>query len=820
MTRKIPPPLPSVFALGLVCQIAQILFLREFLMVFHGNELSIGIILAAWMFWVAMGSRWGSVRVDRLTRPVTVLLGVTLGVLVFLPITLIAIRGLRGFFDVLPGAYLSLLDMLYSCLFVMAPVCLLLGFQFVLLARIWREYDRRTDTTAAGKTYMIEAAGNILGGILFTFLLVHYAGAFHVALMAVLVMVAALGWTRKGAPATPDQRPLSPFRLLYGGILVTCFAVLPFLHHLDAWAYRMQWNHFAPDYAFIETRLSKYGNIAVAQREDQYSFFQSGHLVFSAAGPEAESAALEDVEGAIFAHFALSQHPRPKRVLLIGGGMRGTLREIARHPVERIDYVELDEVLIETARQYISQETLAVLDSERVRLKHVDGRLYVKSTDETYDMIIVDVPDPATAVLNRYYTKEFYREASERLRSGGVLVTSAMSVADLRGSAAVNRNATIYHTLKVVFPHVLPVGERTLFFFASHDAEQILSDPDALRARYLERNIATDSFSPRQFDMLLEEGPLRRVNWILRHHGRRPRDHLETPNTGPLFPGSIAEQEAEEMTWPPVQPRTFINSDFRPIAYYYTLVFWNVLARVEHVEAFRWMVRVQAWWIAPVVGLALLFALILRGMRGAFARRAGLRYGVRFAVFTTGLSTMALQMALLFSFQNIYGFVYEMIGLIVAMFMAGLLSGTYMAQRWIRNKSNIRLLAAVQLGIAVFAGGIALLLPVVAALTSPVTVFLLFSMITFVAGLLNGVDFPLATACCMVATLRADRATGVVYGVELFGACLGSVLAGAVVAPVLGIVACCWLACIANATAFGILMTARSADGATDGRTK
>ena len=104
---------------------------------------------------------------------------------------------------------------------------------------------------------------------------------------------------------------------------------------------------------------------------------------------------------------------------------------------------------------------------------------------------------------------------------------------------------------------------------------------------------------------------------------------------------------------------------------------------------------------------------------------------------------------------------------------------------------------------------IAVVLPRVAAVPSPAFVFLLFSALTFVAGLINGVDFPLAAACCMALNRRAETSAGTVYGIELFGACAGAVLASAVVAPILGIAACCLLAGIANSTAFVVLLICR-----------
>ncbi len=116
--------------LGAVSQIAQVLFLRELLMVFHGNELSIGIVLAAWLAWVGVGSRLGTVLFTRNINPLRFLTLCTAAVLPLLSATIWLIRGLRRFFAVLPGAYLTPTDMALSVFLVLAPVCLLLGIQY------------------------------------------------------------------------------------------------------------------------------------------------------------------------------------------------------------------------------------------------------------------------------------------------------------------------------------------------------------------------------------------------------------------------------------------------------------------------------------------------------------------------------------------------------------------------------------------------------------------------------------------------------------------------------------------------------------------
>lgn len=801
-------PFLAVLMLGTVSQIAQVLFLRELLMVFHGNELSIGLILAAWMAWVGTGSRLGAVLVDRVHRPLYLLLLNAAGMVLILPVTVLLIRSLRRFFDILPGAYLSLSDMTLSCMMVMAPACLLLGAQFVLLSRIWREADQAVDTSGAGKTYICEAAGNMLGGILFTFMIVHYLNAFQATVLAGIAM---LGFILLMCRNMPDRARHLPggMRITVFGVLLLALFSLPFLERLDRFAYTIQWQYFAPQYQLVETYQSKHGVINAVQREDQYSFFQSGHLVFTIAGPTSPTPELEEQEAAKFAHVAMVQHRDPKRVLLVGGGLHGALREILRHPVTQVDYIELDEALTRAARRYVPASTRDALADPRVHLIHTDGRLFIKSAQDKYDIIIVYIPDPATAVVNRFYTREFFREAEARLYPDGVFVTGTTSTADLRGRAIANRNTTVYHTLATVFSHVLVAGDRFMFYVATNAPEQVSMDVLTLQKRYRERDINTDGFSEHHFHTLLEPSQLQRVNWIIRNHGRRTDAHIHGPLSAPLAPGTIDRQIAAEKELPPVDRRHFINSDFQPIGYYYTLMFWEELTRAGDQETLKRLLHVQPWWILPLIFMPLLAVIVLRAAGNRISKTADTRFAVLVTVFTTGFSTMTLQIALLFSFQSIYGFVYEMVGLIVAMFMGGLALGTFLTHRFIRDKTNINTLAAVQIAIAMLSALIAVALPHASGVASSVGVFGLFSGLTFAAGLINGVDFPLSAGCYMALSRRAEKSAGMVYGVELFGACIGAALASVIIAPVLGIIACCLVAGIANAVAFVVIYISR-----------
>ena len=803
---RLPAHLGSVLMLGVVSQLAQVVMLRELLMVFHGNELSIGIILAAWLIWVGLGTTLGTALAERSDR----MLGwMTINALLLLPVlagSVLATRALRTLFDVVPGAYLALSEIVLGSVLLLAPVGLLLGMQFVLLAKLWRLHDRNEDTLGAGKTYIGEALGNIIGGMAFSLLLVHVLNAFQVVVLGGLLVILAVLWAGRGSLgaswALPRTGRCALLALLTAGVLG-----FPALPALDDWGHRLQWQSIAPEHALIEVRQSRHGNISIARRDDQLSFYRSGHLMFAAAGPEADSPHFEEQEAAVFAHFGLTQHPRPERVLLIGGGLRGTLGEILKHPVAQVDYVELDEVLTLAAREHLGPATLEALDSPRVRLVHRDGRLFVREAQERWDVILVDVPDPATAVLNRFYTDEFFDQARARLNEGGLLVIHSVSTPGLRGRAVANRNATLRHTLNAHFEQILVVGDHSLIYLVSNSPEVISTEPGELIRRYRAREVTSPAFSPGHFALLLEPGQLARVNWILGQHGRSPQAHRDGPPSPPLRPSAPLTVEGSALD--PVFAPLFINSDFRPIGYFHTLMFWGDLTGSRTAEQLGQLLEVRAIWIVLPVALALGLVGLLRLVRAGGIGGPDRQLAVGLAVFTTGLSTMAMQIALLFAFQSLYGFVYEMIGLIIAIFMAGLASGTVLTHARVRDRANLGLLAWVQAGIALFALLIALILPLSAYLPSGAVVFVFFAVLTFTAGLLNGIDFPLTAAAFRAVNRRPERSAGLVYGIELAGACAGAALASVLVAPIMGIVACFLLAAIVNGTALAALLIAR-----------
>lgn len=129
----------------------------------------------------------------------------------------------------------------------------------------------------------------------------------------------------------------------------------------------------------------------------------------------------------MIAHVPLFVHPAPRRVLLIGGGDGGGVREILRHPgVERVVWVEIDDMVISACREHMP-EVGPAWDDPRLELRINDGIRYAKETRDVFDVVIVDSTDPIGPGQPLFNT-EFYRAVAELLTNDGILVTQAESI--------------------------------------------------------------------------------------------------------------------------------------------------------------------------------------------------------------------------------------------------------------------------------------------------------------------------------------------------------------------------------------------------------
>ncbi len=125
-------------------------------------------------------------------------------------------------------------------------------------------------------------------------------------------------------------------------------------------------------------------------------------------------------------HVPLFTHPEPKRVLVIGGGDGGAVREVLKHEsVEKVELVEIDEEVVSAVRKYFPQVASA-LEDKRVEIKFQDGIEFVKSKNEIYDIILIDSPDPIGPAVG-LFEESFYKDAFSALNDSGIIVAQAES---------------------------------------------------------------------------------------------------------------------------------------------------------------------------------------------------------------------------------------------------------------------------------------------------------------------------------------------------------------------------------------------------------
>ncbi len=150
----------------------------------------------------------------------------------------------------------------------------------------------------------------------------------------------------------------------------------------------------------------------------------------------------------VLVHPVMLAHPNPKRVLIIGGGDGGTLREVLRYEsVEKATMVEIDEMVVEVSRIYLGIDRGA-FDDPRAELIIGDGVKYLKETEERFDVIIVDSTDPV-GPAKLLFSEDFYRSAYEKLNERGLYITQAGSV-----YLFTNELLDAYKAMKKVFDRV------------------------------------------------------------------------------------------------------------------------------------------------------------------------------------------------------------------------------------------------------------------------------------------------------------------------------------------------------------------------------
>ncbi|RLE42452.1 hypothetical protein DRJ48_03525, partial [Candidatus Woesearchaeota archaeon] len=304
--------------------------------------------------------------------------------------TLLAIRTLTYTFFV-RGALVQPTYMFLYLFLVMLPFCFLNGFLVVVVAQL---YPITNKPKRAGFVVFLDNIGDMLGGLLFSFVLVYFLNTFQISLLLLILglCVAAISSLFR------HRRWLST---IFCVLILMCVILLTTVD-LDKLSLKTMFK----GQTIVENRFTPYGNLVVTKLGDQYNLFENGMLYTNTNDRFRAEAVV---------HYPMLQVKNPKSVLLISGGISGTLLEILKYNVSEIDYVELDPKVIQLGKSYFN-----LPNDSRVRYYNIDGRLFMKTTPKFYDVIILDLGSPLSAQLNRFYTDEFFNLVKSNLKPSGV----------------------------------------------------------------------------------------------------------------------------------------------------------------------------------------------------------------------------------------------------------------------------------------------------------------------------------------------------------------------------------------------------------------
>jgi spermidine synthase len=732
-----------VLVFGAGAMVAQVLILRELLVLAQGQELKLALGLWGWLLWAGLGSLAGG----RLHPPEVGpgRLGGLLALLgLLLPATILASRAVPSLAHLPLGQSLPLTTTFLLFLLLLAPVGLVSGYFFPGAVQVLAP---AAPQRAAGRAYYLETLGAALGVVLLQLFLMGRFANLTLALATGLGLALAPWFLAR--PRSRSARAALTLNLL---VLAAAVAVAP---RLEVVSRSWQW----PGRQVLATVDSPYALLSAHREAEQISFFANNLWQFTYPDPFTAEHQVQ---------LGLLSHPQPRRVLLLGGGVAGLGPEILKtRTVTDLTYVELDPSLVQLARELLPAAANLSRDP-RVHFIYQDARHFLETTDNRYDVILMALPEPKSAQLNRFYTREFYRLVARKLLPGGVfsfaLPGAETSLSPLRAGYL----AMTYHTLGQVFPEVVAFPGGQVRFFASSGPGVLASDPEVLVRRLQERQLSLQYV--REYYLLQDLSPWRRqyLNQVL------------------------------------AQTSLSVSTDLNPRCYFFDLVLSTVQEGLGVKEA---LLALQD--LPPAVPwAALALATVLAG--SALRRRPGPRF--LYQVMVMGLGTMALEILVLVLYQIRLGSLYQQLGMLIAAFMAGMAAGSAAASRWAgRSWSGPGLLAGLQGGLAVLAACLALWLPESVTVGLPGSELWTragYMLIMAVAGFGGGGIFALSAALWNEIKPEGRGQGGMLYAADLLGATLGTLGVSLLVLPVWGIVPALWVVVFLHAGAGAMTLLA------------
>ncbi|MDD5062032.1 MAG: hypothetical protein PHN44_07125 [Candidatus Marinimicrobia bacterium] len=691
---------------GAVAIIAQVAYLRLTAQSFYGNELTMCIALGHWLVWTGLGSLIGARLVRHgISEKWLAAIVISYGfILIIFAGLLFLVRQIAG----IPVGTVSGLGTIFAWTFVLFSLPAWLNGLFFPLIVSWVKI--KTEFSPVHMVYAAEVIGSALGSLLFAGLILLGVSTFDCLLVIVWLMMVLAIWIFMRSNS-----------LRLGLIIVITLMIVLLSSIFHGVITNWKW---APFQTLIGRESPHLALNTVRYAEDITVYGDDQPLWTFGNREKAEE----------WTHFALLNHPRPRSVLIIGIGNAEICREIGRHPsVEKILIVQPDRILHKMVTQFDSFDTADMT----IKVIHADPTLFLRKTDERFDVVLLNIPLPVNAQWNRFYTREFFETVHAQMGTTGVLMLNLPGDEEFLQSAHLEFLKIIENTTLKVFKETTWIPGLTIHllagdFLLKNDREYIAETMQkrGLKTVYVNDYFLKDRLSDWKIDFLTSR---------------------------------VSEAEIQE-----------INTITRPIGYYYDTVLWG--QRTGRFIKKVYPVLRKVGFIPLLIGFVALI-LIVR----LIARRKNCYPAVRRA--GVGFWIMGLESVAVIIFQSLVGSVYLWIVFLTFAYMLG--SGLGALAELKRKHSGNEIPHFAQILMLILPAGLALPL-----LFSWPTVFvtILIGLILLNGGFLAGFLFPVLVRKYTEQSGKMDRSAGLIYAADIFGSALGVYLISGIVIPVWGII--------------------------------
>lgn len=311
------------------------------------------------------------------------------------------------------SAWSSAYEMLIYLLSI--GIGILIGMEVPLVVRINNEFEELKYNISG--ILENDYYGSLLGGVFFAFIGLPILGLmytpFILGLVNLLVAIALIISLRK-VMGSADKKLLIPSASIIMVILVIGLVVTkPIILYGEQAKYKDK---------VVYTEQTPYQRIVMTQWKDDYWLYLNGNQQLCTRD--------EAMYHEPLVHPALTLHPHPENVLVLGGGDGCAVREILKYPTIRsIKLVDLDPAMTELGKSHpvLTELNDNSLNNKKVQVINADGYQFIQNDSSFYDAIFIDLPDPRSVELGRLYSYEFYKSCYRLLRPQGLLVTQAGS---------------------------------------------------------------------------------------------------------------------------------------------------------------------------------------------------------------------------------------------------------------------------------------------------------------------------------------------------------------------------------------------------------